>query len=791
MKYRILTLLTRDKSSSYIISLIYLCSVFHVIFIIPFAFHNDYFVWSYKAHKLLSSFPESVHLIKLGRALGAYFLNIHFLFLDSLRDMAVSRGFSILVTVVSVSLFAGWLRRFQLGSLVALMISLSVFVLPGHQLYVIWLANFVPGTLNVLIALISALLIDHVDLDRLLRFKLPPPSQLIYLLLGVGLFTVSLFIYPPTTLFYLVPTFARLLFTPLKDWDETRKKFIFDLVFCSAISFVYYVIISATLGAYRIGSYELKVTQDFSGKFNYFVQDISHMAFNLWNTPPTWNVFYVVISFIALICCFTAAQRFYHSRQCIVPVLEISGAVVLLIVFVNLPALVASGNMLGYRIFVPYASMAALLFFWALISLANVFPYKFQGLLSRFLILATLSGATWAAYGNIKNAAVNANMELNFVRDKLKPYIHSGDTSPITVWVIIPWNHRTFTNKPLAYDFAFMATTYSLIGGIFDLVVGELADKPRRVYVFRVNKQITDQARLENGDVVLVDMNELVPPSDRQSSPLYDDKKLTGLPSDFWNLEGPWLPMVRAGYHGYNIFYAERRFFATSARESPFDVKKFWNDEYTRALTSPSYDEIIHRIDVQFLSNEPILIEDNYYEFDIMTFSGAYYGIARSEKNETISERLRQCANLRCVTGRSVDEIKNHVKNIISRESPVTIEKGYKEYNIIQFMDLYYGLAQEEGDFSAEKLNKKRYVRIVRGSSIEEVKRKIEEPILVAEGYRGFNIIYYRGTYYGLAQEEGAFDLKKFDENICKRCLTAETARKIKRRIKEYYYCRA
>jgi hypothetical protein len=59
------------------------------------------------------------------------------------------------------------------------------------------------------------------------------------------------------------------------------------------------------------------------------------------------------------------------------------------------------------------------------------------------------------------------------------------------------------------------------------------------------------------------------------------------------------------------------------------------------------------------------------------------------------------------------------------------------------------------------------------------------EPTLIEEGYRDFNIIAYDGMYYGLAQSEGAFDMKKVSEEKYQKCFQATSMNEIKRLIAE------
>jgi len=59
------------------------------------------------------------------------------------------------------------------------------------------------------------------------------------------------------------------------------------------------------------------------------------------------------------------------------------------------------------------------------------------------------------------------------------------------------------------------------------------------------------------------------------------------------------------------------------------------------------------------------------------------------------------------------------------------------------------------------------------------------EPCLIEEGYKGYNIVAFRGGYYGLGQGEGAFDVDKVNSNEYKRCFAGGSVAEVKGLIDE------
>lgn len=198
---------------------------------VEFGQHNDYSRWSYDAVAPVFGFPEGPHLVAIGRPLGAVLLNLHFFPIRSIVDFTVSRRIALAATLACAWLLGRFLeRRAQLPAGFAACASACVFLLPSSQLYVSWVTNFVPGTLTVLLALAIYQLLERIELADL-RARLGWARHLWRLLLAGSLFLAAMWIYPPTALFLLVPTFALVVFSPLDAWPQTRQRVLRDFGF--------------------------------------------------------------------------------------------------------------------------------------------------------------------------------------------------------------------------------------------------------------------------------------------------------------------------------------------------------------------------------------------------------------------------------------------------------------------------------------------------------------------------------------------------------------------------------
>ena len=206
-----------------------------------FAIHNDYLLWLSDRSTFITWFPETLHLLAVGRPLGALLLNVHFSCLESLPDFLVSRWFAFGVTLAAGGLLAEHLsRRLRLPAGTAVCAAACVFLLPSSQLFVAWTTNFVPGTLTVLLSLIVYRLLDSGVEPLSLRLQLADWRRF---LMAQALFLSLLCIYPPSALFFLVPAFANLLFTPLDSWPRTRGRLIRDAAFTAGGMLAYFVLV--------------------------------------------------------------------------------------------------------------------------------------------------------------------------------------------------------------------------------------------------------------------------------------------------------------------------------------------------------------------------------------------------------------------------------------------------------------------------------------------------------------------------------------------------------------------
>jgi len=126
------------------------------------------------------------------------------------------------------------------------------------------------------------------------------------------------------------------------------------------------------------------------------------------------------------------------------------------------------------------------------------------------------------------------------------------------------------------------------------------------------------------------------------------------------------------------------------------------------------------------------------------------------------------------------------------------VEEGYRGFNLFKYGDRYLALAQALGPVDLHWLNT-RLVNdyqnrgaLVDGKSMDELKRLIDDlpsdgapptssgPILLEEGYRGFNLIRYAGTIYAIPQAEGAFEIERIETDQYSRWFSGKSLDQVK-----------
>ena len=685
------------------------------VFIIEFGIHNDYSAWDYDNSNCCLGYPESTHLLAVGRPLGALLLNIQFLFFDSVSDFAPARFLSFGFILASAGLMHYYLtKRLLLAQGWALALVFCIFTLPSSQLYIIWVTNFIPGSFNVFLACLSYLIMDTVWRNRSLPQK--TVANIVGIITASLIFTISLFIYPPTALFFLVFTFANVLFSKISLWATTRLRVAIDVLFCSfymavyfiLIRFVYFPLLSyydSDFGAYLASinkSYEFSITSDFSSKIQLLFL-ITRTALNGWNTKVdndfSTEVFLlllamgVVLTFFHFFTFQTSLNKSQPLRQKFSLVLQGVAACSLLLILSISSLLISAGGFVAYRTIFPYSAMAILILFWLFYKVTQaISEKKRKAVVNSLLIVITIIAAI-VTQTNLLNTALGAHTELNFIRHSLA----TVDFSRVNRLIFVkPFGDGVFTDKNSNHEFSYMATNLAFVGGIVRVALSEL-------HVDQSSLRITP-----------------IDPDSKQK--LYIDKKMS---------------------HIINMNNA-RTFDTTQAKSSSI--------VYVEASHVSGCCPLQHAFDKnnhtfwEYDKHLPVWLEIDYG--DNPTSVTRY-----SLRTHILPERMPRSWEL------LASEHGDSWIVLDRRENQV-------EWNIF-----------ESRTFLIQASRQFRYYRIVFQEGISPITLRIgdisffkdQDYQLVEEGYEGFDLVSYNGQIYGFSQSLGAIDLTAIDPSTLDR----------------------
>ena len=434
------------KKTYFSVAVLLASFVYLPFFITPFLFHNDGYLIE-TARNNWFGFPEAEHIFLRGRALGAILVSVQGWLTNRISDLTVSRVILFLMLVAAAYLLKRFLeRRCALESHWAALSAFLFLLLPSNILNVLWVANAPCGPLNILLAFGAYFLLDRAWRGTNVRDIISSRSTA---LLGAGLlFIAALFIYQPTALVVFVFPFAYLLFSTEKIGTK-RNVFLRDIVFFSIAVLIYRLIdqwiflpwgqknFPASTALAGQGFYDPALGLNAAEKINLIGETFFHAFGGL--VPITAGALLIV-----------ALSMKKNPAGISLPT---AGLLLICFLMGNLPTLIAKGctHVLGFRVLLPAAVMAAFFFVWLLRRLGQTQ----QKIIVPFVILIIIVTAGLSAL-SVRDIAANHEKPHRFIETKIRQ-ADLKDTEAI----VIAFNtlSDTFIDHPLPFEFAYSMTT--------------------------------------------------------------------------------------------------------------------------------------------------------------------------------------------------------------------------------------------------------------------------------------------------------------------------------------------
>lgn len=401
-----------------------------------FGHHNDFSIFTYNNKSCCWGFPESSHLVAIGRWFGALLLNQHFRALTDIDSFTTSRWIAVFFTAVSAAWLTIRLRKSGLSRWNSVAVSIALFLLPGQQLFVHWITNFIPGTFAIGLSLCGVAAFDRATDAQRYRPRVLWTGLTIFLLI------LGNFIYPPSAAFFLVPVSADLLFSGRSPARAVLAMLLADVLYFAIQSAGIRAGLATPLGPGT--SYAFEAGAQWVQKAKFFFLELSPVAWNLWITPPAAGV---AIGVVLLTASGFLSKREHRRGKQALMWMGILGLIA------NLPILAGTTNIIGYRLLVTYSAMIYLM-------ALEAFGHSSLGrktLPGLGLLLALAFGRL-----NSDTVAANDKKEFEFIKTEL---LNLWTPESRAIFLIRPIHHTTFVNRPLAYDFNFTISSYYPIGG--------------------------------------------------------------------------------------------------------------------------------------------------------------------------------------------------------------------------------------------------------------------------------------------------------------------------------------
>ena len=235
---------------------------------------------------------------------------------------------------------------------------------------------------------------------------------------------------------------------------------------------------------------------------------------------------------------------------------------------------------------------------------------------------------------------------------------------------------------------------------------------------------------------------------------------------------------VEREHGGYTIFQiGELFFFGLPQRETELNLVQLQRGEHRKIVEGTSIKEIQDRIfaitappeQVQ----EPFLISEWYRGHRIIRLRERFYGVKRTDA-QFDPIRFATGNSAKQFEGASLDDIKRQIDIFME---PEVVVRGYLGYDIIRVGQDFHGIKQNDGEFSLRRVHMGSYHGYVHALSEEEIKTllkqlaksppsgKPRDPVLVEQGYKGFNLVRYGEKIYAIPQNEGTFRIRRINRN--------------------------
>lgn len=321
----------------------------------------------------LCAYPEGYHLFLVGRIVQALILDIQtFIICNNLFCLTLFQICSLASIIAGTIIFIKFLSKLNVPKTYLILFSITIITLPSVQLFVVWVTEFGPGALNWLLAALAYSFYDKAFSTQ--------HKKHFNILVSILLYLIAIANYPATAFLVFIFTLARILYTSVSKWKETRNYTIRDLFYFGILTVSYVVIhkcilllLNIDMNKYNLPQYRLELINSIYQPLTQFYHIFTASIAGVWYLfyEKSWIIILlIIIIFVILKLFFSYNNRknnlTYGIKQNLY-LFEIAAFVILLLLIPNLPVLLARNSaqlVKGYRYIFASCIMVQLLISW-------------------------------------------------------------------------------------------------------------------------------------------------------------------------------------------------------------------------------------------------------------------------------------------------------------------------------------------------------------------------------------------------------------------------------------------
>jgi len=471
---------------SYRVTLVLFCSI--IIFYFPvlinnFAYHNDYRIFTYDVGDCCMGYPETKHLLAIGRPLLAILLNFHLSFVDSMLSVQLMHWITVAMIAAAASILFLYLDfSINISRLSAALLSFILFTLPSMAINSFWITNLCSEILPIFAVIFAHYL-----------FSIRPENRITKLIVFTTIL-VSLFVYPPSAMFFASLTFIKFLFGEADTKRINVRNIIMELIIvliaCLAYFLTFKYIIKPFLVHSAFGGFDfLKYFQFIDANYSIYnfsifsklekkseqLIDLFNLVFSLsfpYSNALIWKMPLLTILFAALVNAGTenVYMKAIRSEWRLALTLAIS---IFVICLTALPILVSSSEfetpfraIFASSVIIPSVILYTFDRYLVVRQYDRIWTYKL------IVLILVISPAIVASFWRVNLVVYRAASEYKHVLDAVKNDVFTNENTVrvASIPTVLPQEVSTYLSR----DFNLIGMNVSL-DGIVNAAANELS----------------------------------------------------------------------------------------------------------------------------------------------------------------------------------------------------------------------------------------------------------------------------------------------------------------------------